>query len=122
MQNYEAFYEQEMAYRRIMKYPPIYQMLTIFIASKEQRKAVEASLALLEAMKQWDEEGELLLIGPSEASFSKLQDVYRRVFYMKHLDYEMLVKSKNFLEGYIEYSAIFKEVQVQFDFNAMTVY
>ena len=122
MQNYEAFYEQEMAYRRIMKYPPIYQMLTIFIASKEQKKAVEASLALLEAMKQWDEEGELLLIGPSEASFSKLQDVYRRVFYIKHLDYEMLVKSKNFLEGYIEYSAIFKEVQVQFDFNAMTVY
>ncbi len=122
MQNYEAFYEQEMAYRRIMKYPPIYQMLTIFIASKEQKKAVEASLALLEAMKQWDEEGELLLIGPSEASFSKLQDIYRRVFYIKHLDYEMLVKSKNFLEGYIEYSAIFKEVQVQFDFNAMTVY
>ena len=122
MQNYEAFYEQEIAYRRMMKYPPIYQMLTIFIASKEQKLAVNASIALRDAIKQWDQEEELILIGPSEASFSKLQDIYRRVFYIKHLDYEMLVKSKNFLEGYIEYSAIFKDVQIQFDFNAMTVY
>ena len=112
-----------------MKYPPVYQMLTIFITSKEQDLAIQASVALKDALVSFNhqreeikEAGELLFIGPSEASFGKIQDLYRRVLYVKHLDYEMLVKSKDFLEGYIEYSVIFKEVQVQFDFNAMIVY
>ncbi len=128
-QDYEAFYQQEIVYRRLMKYPPVYQMLTIFITSKEQDLAIQASVALKDALVSFNhqreeikEAGELLFIGPSEASFGKIQDLYRRVLYVKHLDYEMLVKSKDFLEGYIEYSVIFKEVQVQFDFNAMIVY
>lgn len=125
MQDYESFYQQEIVYRRMMKYPPVYQMLTIFIASKDQEKAVLASEALKDAAAQWNQEGEekgLLLVGPSDATFAKIQDVYRRILYVKHFDYEMLVKCKNFLEGYLEYSVIFKEVQIQFDFNAMLVY
>lgn len=121
-QDYEAFYRQEISYRRIMKYPPIYQMLTVFITSKEQKTAVLAAQALYEGLLAFDTEKELLIIGPSEASIAKVQDLYRRVLYIKQTDYEMLVKSKNFLEGYSEYSVIFKEVQIQFDFNAMMVY
>lgn len=126
MQDYEAFYEQEIVYRNIMKYPPVYQMLTIFITSKEQEKAIVASNACKEAIQIWnEEEGEkkgILLVGPSDGTFAKIQDTYRRVLYVKHLDYEMLVKCKDFLAGYLEYSVIFKGVQVQFDFNAMLVY
>lgn len=121
-QDYEAFYRQEISYRRIMKYPPIYQMLTIFVTAKDQLTAKQAALAIKDALVEFDMKKELILIGVSEASIAKMQDQYRYVLYVKQTDYEMLVKSKNFLEGYLEYSVIFKEVQIQFDFNALTVY
>lgn len=126
-QDYESFYKQEIVYRKLMKYPPVYQMLTVFMSSKKLEEVEKVSMALKDALQMFQQEeqgdaNDMIIIGPSEAAFGKLQDQYRRVLYLKHLDYEMLVKSKNFLEGYIEYSAIFKEVQIQFDFNPMIVY
>ncbi len=36
-QDYEAFYEQEMEYRRMLFYPPVWNMLVILCASKQSR-------------------------------------------------------------------------------------
>lgn len=124
MQNYEAFYHQEIAFRNLMKYPPVYQMLTVFFAAKDENIVIKAGEAIKAAMLEYkeSEQEDYILIGPSEASLKKLQDLYRRVLYIKHIDYKMLVNCKNFLEGYYHYSAIFKEVQIQFDFNSLVVY
>lgn len=124
MQNYEAFYRQEIAFRNIMKYPPVYQMLTIFFTGKDEKDIIKAGEAIKSAMLEYKEkeQEDYILIGPSEASLKKIQDLYRRVLYIKHIDYKMLVNCKNFLEGYYNYSVIFKEVQIQFDFNSLIVY
>lgn len=121
-QDYKAFYDQEIAYRKILKYPPIYQMLVLFITAGTAQKAKEVSEALYDALLTKDQEKELTIVGPSDAVCSKVNDTYRRVLYIKHLDYSLLVNVKNFLEGYIEYSAIFKDSMVLFDFNPMNTY
>lgn len=120
-QDYEAFYEQELAYRRILKYPPVYQMLVVFITSQKEAEAITASQAIFDAIacKRCEE---LVTIGPTEASLSKINNIYRRVIYLKHLEYDALVGMKDYLEGYISYSDIFKNVQVLFDFNPMNTY
>ena len=124
MQNYEAFYRQEIAFRNLMKYPPVYQMLTVFFSGKDENTVIKAGEAIKSAMIEYKEkeQEEYILIGTSEASLKKLQDLYRRVLYIKHIDYGMLVNCKDFLEGYYHYSDIFKEVQIQFDFNSLIVY
>jgi len=38
-QDYDAFYEQEIAYRKIMLYPPVWNMLVILCASKSEEAA-----------------------------------------------------------------------------------
>lgn len=119
-QNYEEFYEQEISFRRILKYPPVYQMLVIFIASSVEEQAILASKALHDAVKHTD--SEISIIGPSDATLAKMNDIYRRVIYLKHLDYDLLVNIKNYLEGYIEFSDIFKNTAVLFDFNPMNMY
>ena len=37
---------------------------------------------------------DLMVIGPSEAGFGKINDQYRKVIYIKNKDYETLVKAK----------------------------
>ena len=49
-QDYEAFYEQEMEYRRMLLYPPVWNMLVILCASKSE-EAADAMAAELAAQR-----------------------------------------------------------------------
>jgi len=120
-QDYMAFYEQEIAYRRILKYPPIYQMLVVFITSKEEEEAIKASEIIYDAITTKKSQ-ELVVIGPADAAFRKINNIYRRVIYLKHLEYEVLVEMKDYLEGYINNSEVFKYALILFDFNPMNTY
>ena len=59
----------------------------------------------------------LHVIGPAPASVGKVKDVYRRVIYLKHENYNMLVRIKDRLEEYIEINSGFRKVNIQFDFS-----
>lgn len=122
--NYEAFFEQEMLYRRLMKYPPASNILLLLITSKEEEQAVKAAAHLGEAIKLYfqDQEDKIELIGPAPASLSKANDNYRQVIYLKHKDYGTLIEVKNYLEGYFNYSELFTGCNLQFDFNPMNTY
>ncbi len=51
--NYEAFFEQEMLYRRLMQYPPAAHILLVLITSREEDKAVKAAALTGEALKEY---------------------------------------------------------------------
>ncbi len=51
--DYEAFFEQEMLYRRLMQYPPAAHILLVLITSKEEEKAVRAAELTGEALKEY---------------------------------------------------------------------
>jgi primosomal protein N' (replication factor Y) len=59
------------------------------------------------------------VIGPADAAVAKVNDVYKKVLYMKDADYEKLVALKDSLEDFISSEPAFKQVTVQFDFNPM---
>lgn len=122
--NYEAFYEQEMLYRKLMQYPPAAHILLLLITSKDEKQSVKAAAQLGEAIKLYFEEQALkaVMIGPAPASISKANDNYRQVIYIKNDEYEKLVEVKNYLEGYFSYSENFIGCNLQFDFNPMNAY
>lgn len=62
------------------------------------------------------------VIGPSQATITKVKDVYRHVIYVKHKDYEALTRMKDLLEHYMEDKGIFEKAVVAFDFNPMIGY
>lgn len=117
-QDYKEFYRQEIGYRNILKYPPVYQMLVVFIAGEQEERVKIVS----EQMAQMLRTMEAAVIGPSEATFAKINDVYRRVIYIKEKDYQVLVEMKNRLEVWMEQSEIRKDILVNFDFNPMSSY
>lgn len=122
--DYEAFYKQEMSYREIMQYPPAANILLMLITAKDEELAVKAAASLGEAINLYFEERseKAVLIGPAPAAISKVNDIYRRVIYLKHKDYESLVVLKNYLEGYFSFTERYKECNLQFDFNPISGY
>lgn len=123
--DYEAFYAQEIAFRTMMKYPPVSNILVAFLTSKEEEKVAKAAQlfkAAVEDYKRQNSSEELEIIGPVKANVAKVNDIYRYVLYMKHFEYDYLKSLKNFMEGFIDYSVIFKGCSVQFDFNPMSSY
>lgn len=122
--NYENFFEQEILYRRLMQYPPVAHILLILITSKGEETAEKASIHLGEALKIYFNTQQLQaqMIGPAPASIAKANDIYRRVIYIKHSEYSVLVAVKNYLEGYFSYSEHFTGCNLQFDFDPMSNY
>lgn len=118
-QDYEMFYEQEIAYRRLLKYPPVYHMLVILVSSAGEQLANQLAAGIVSYLnREFDEDG-LLVIGPSEAMLSKLSDIYRRVVYCKHISYNKLIEIKDCMEKRLGEKALPRQTWIHFDFNPM---
>lgn len=117
-QDYKEFYRQEIGYRTLMKYPPVWQMLVVFLYGKKEEKVKKISEEMAKVVKKMG----VMMIGPAEASFAKINDEYRRVIYIKDPEYQTLVKVKDHLEQWIMKQEIQKEIFINFDFNPMNSY
>lgn len=120
-QDYEAFYELEIAYRDLMSYPPMSGMLAVLMmsenealleteAEKVKTKLLETDLPLLR------------ITGPAPAAIAKLNDIYRRVIYLKHEDMVQLIKVRKIIEEAVKNGKIHKEIRVEFDENPLYAY
>lgn len=119
-QDYVGFYHKEILYRKMLQYPPVGHLLAILLSSKEEQKTKQAAVLLAGAAKEMG--AKVNVIGPVNAYRFRLNDCFRQVVYIKSNQKEALVQEKDFLEGYINYSEYFKQVNVYFDFDPMAGY
>lgn len=121
-QNYFSFYEEEIAYRKLLHYPPCGHLLMVLVTSEQENAAEKLAFLLAEIVKKYNEEKmgntseAAILLGPSDAKINKIQDVYRKVLYVKAMKYDVLVNIKNRMELYREKTA-YQYGMVQFDFD-----
>ena len=122
-QDYKEFYEQEILYRKLLRYPPVSNLMVILISSAVVEKA-QSTLELLLAFIKKEQENsvKLSIVGSGDASVSKIQDVYRKIIYCRHESYDGLTDLKEAirLNGVNLYDP--KDVVIQFDFNPMKTY
>lgn len=121
-QDYEAFYGQEIAYRSLMRYPPVWHMMVMLAASGDKELAEGSARLLGQKLRQAQEKGKiqgLVMIGPADPPVAKVNDIYKKVIYFKHEDYAMLVRVKDVLEQFVEKHREFEGVTIQFDFDPM---
>lgn len=117
-QDYKAFYDEEILYRELGGYPPVYDILAIMATSKDKNLASNTCEAMASFVKSKLVDG-AEVIGPAKAGIGKINDVYRFVFYIKSKDKDTLIKYKNRLEeGITEV----RDLQVVFDMNPMNPY
>ncbi len=114
-QDYNAFYQEEILYRELGGYPPAANMLAVQIFAKYERTGEQLAQMLANQAK----EASVQVLGPAPATISKINDIYRFVFYIKSGDYDRLIQVKDKLEAWLSERQM-PESQVQFDFNPMS--
>ena len=114
-QDYLQFYRQELLYRKMMGYPPLVRLLTIGLSSKREADVIRASEDMKRViLREYALDG-LKVIGPVEDSPYKLNDNYRKILYMKHESYDILLKVRNCARKRENIPDLFRNVFVQYD-------
>lgn len=121
-QDYEAFYEEEIRYRELMGYPPVDNLMAILASGKDEAHLEVGCRYLKEYTERICGANPVAIIGPATPGIGKINDIYRKVLYLKTERYDTLVKIKNRLEQYIEVNSGFHTIRIQFDFNPMNVF
>lgn len=116
-QDYETFFEEEMRYRELMGYPPAEHLMAVLMSSEDGALLEKGGYYLKMFTEKTKHNDKMEIIGPASPPIGKIKDVYRKVLYVKHPDYEVLVKTKNKMEQYIEVNAGFSKIRIQFDFD-----
>ena len=116
-QDYESFYRQEMVFRRLMKYPPAGGLLTVQFSSGGEHFLEEAAEETARFLLPFVLEQGVQAIGPLEAGVYKVNDIYRKILYLKHENYDILIKIRNQTESFLQSRPkLFLQVLVQYDF------
>lgn len=132
-QDYEGFYNEEIAYRNALMYPPVYHMLAVQIQSRNDDYAQMMAGRVRELLDKITKginahAGTIplvLIIGPAAASIWRIRDEYRYVVYIKCAKYDTLVDCKDRVEAYasaVQENVHGAAIQVQFDFDPMNPY
>ena len=116
-QDYGAFYEKEMDYRRLMGYPPAAELLAIHGAGEDEAHLTQAMEYIRRYLIRIRGNREVQIIGPASEAVSKLNDLYRMAVYVRAPQEEVLAGLREKLERYIEINKGFRTVYLQFDFS-----
>lgn len=114
-QDYPAFYEQEILYRKLMGYPPAAEMLVVHGMGEDEAYLQMAMEYLGKYLALLQEKCGIKIIGPADEAVSKVNDIYRKVIYIRHENADVLFKIKQKLEQYIGMNRGFERIAVQFD-------
>ena len=117
-QDYKSFYEEEILYRELSGYPPAAHMLAVQIYGKEEENVKQLARRLTDVVKS--NMDFLHILGPTPANISKINDIYRYVFYAKHAEYDTLVAVKDCVEETLRQWQP-RQLSIQFDFDPVNV-
>lgn len=117
LQDYRMFYDQEIAYRQLLSYPPINHMMTVSLTSSNEKMLENGTEAVAGLVKKEAEVYRLLVIGPAKASIYKINDIYNMVLYVRSEDYNQLTDIMEKVEKDTIGNPMFRSVGIQFDFN-----
>lgn len=121
-QDYEGFYQEEMNYRELMGYPPAEHLMAVLMMGAEEEHLSLAAKYLKEYTLRIDREQKLQVIGPASPYVGKVNDVYRKVLYLKCETIDPLIDAKNKMEKYIEINRGFQSIRIQFDLDPMNIF
>ncbi len=100
-QNAASFYENELAYRRLMKYPPYCTMLSVSMLSENKECGQKCMEVVVQGIRQKFGK-EITLIGPAPDVVKRVKDRFRYVLYVKAGQLQTAIRVKDFISEEME--------------------
>ena len=111
--DYCSFYDEEMRLRRLLKYPPYYNLCSIKVKSKFEDKAMSEGVKIVDYLKGCLDSTNIIL-GPSNSNMFKINNVYSIQIVIKYKKTELLVDKLDYINSkYIDS----KDVLIDIDMN-----
>jgi primosomal protein N' (replication factor Y) len=82
-QDYCAFFEEEIAFRRAMQYPPQMALTSGIVRARSLEEAMKDAETIVRALRESARSGHFLVLGPAPAPFVKLRGEHRSQFFLK---------------------------------------
>ena len=79
-QDYRAFYEKEVEYRRTMRYPPQVAMVNVVVRGRTFAEAIDGAREFADAARGGQG---YVILGPAPAPLTKLRGEHRAQFFLK---------------------------------------
>lgn len=118
--DYNEFYKREKLYRKMAYYPPYIHFLGIVFYSKNEKRVSEIAEYTYNLIK--GKEKNIIINIPVWANIIKVNDVYRKIIYLKSENREELVRIKNLVENTLKNDKKYPGCSFQFDFEPYNQY
>ena len=82
-QDYRAFFERELEFRRAMRYPPLVSMVNVVVRSRTFAGAMDDAAGIAERVRGDAERAGLRVLGPAPAPLGRLRGEYRAQLLIK---------------------------------------
>ena len=114
--NYLTFYQREMTYRKLGKYPPYYFLINFTISHKEMKKVMEASKHIHHILLQ-HLTSKSYVLGPSPAALSRINNEYRFQILVKYKREPELLTALQYLDDYYHEQYIKDKLSLKIDID-----
>lgn len=114
--DYTAFFNKEMNYRKMGKYPPYFFLINFTIAHKEMKKVMEASKHIHKILLQHLTD-KALVLGPSPAALSRINNEYRFQILVKYKSEPALHEALKYLDDYYHDKYLKEKLSLKIDIN-----
>ncbi|MCM3282492.1 primosomal protein N' [Staphylococcus capitis] len=116
LNDYLTFYQKEMNFRKLGKYPPYYFLINFTISHKDMKKVMEASKHIHQILLQHLSE-KALVLGPSPAALSRINNEYRFQILVKYKSEPQLHQALQYLDDYYHDQYVKEKLALKIDIN-----
>lgn len=113
-QDFEAFYEREIRYRRALRYPPLAAVVEILVVDRDELRAREWAQRVAGALRE-EGQGRLLLAGPGPAPIERVRGRYRQQILVRTAGRRRLVGAVDRALGRVEGEVPARALQIDVD-------
>lgn len=116
-QDYKEYYNQEMVFRQLMKYPPAAHIMTVFVSCDSQEISYKIIKTAKEAADKECNDSNVSIIGPAPHPIAKVNDMYRYLMYVKSEDTALIKNVREVIEAEVPVLFDGYKYILQFDLN-----
>lgn len=113
--NYEDFYKREISFRRLMRYPPETALLSIRLQSEDEELLNGVSARAAGILTEQGKYAGVTVIGPCEAGIYRVNDVFRKLIYLKHEKRNILLDLRDMLQEFLRTEYKNRKIYLNYD-------
>ena len=111
--DYDSFYNEEMKIRKVLKYPPYYNLCLIKVSGKDYNEVFSSANKIADYLKN---NLKSIILGPASASMPKINNVYYVQIIIKFKKTQEILTCLEFIRSHYK-----NKINVDIDLNPLRI-